>query len=113
MEQMEVIRDQQESLAKLHFELGARQEIFTPLSEDGLRASNENMDLIMSRLEKLSIAIGRLNPAAAGTAEEEANSKTAGSEGIEPQQQQQQDHPIAAAAKVNGHLPDDSLGLDR
>ena len=111
MEQMEVIRDQQESLAKLHFELGARQEIFTPLSEDGLRASNENMDLIMSRLEKLSIAIGRLNPAAAGTAEEEASPKTAGSEGIE--QQQQQDRPPAAAAKVNGHLPDDNLGLDR
>ena len=109
-----MIRDQQESLAKLHFELGARQEIFTPLSEDGLRASNENMDLIMSRLEKLSIAIGRLNPAAAGTAdEEEASSKTAGSEGIEPQQQLQQDRPPAAAAKVNGHLPDDSLGLDR
>ncbi len=43
------------------------QEIFTPLSEDGLRASNENMDLLMSRLEKLSISIGRLNPAAAGT----------------------------------------------
>ncbi len=107
-----MIRDQQESLAKLHFELGARQEIFTPLSEDGLRASNENMDLIMSRLEKLSIAIGRLNPAAAGTAEEEeASSKSAGSEGIE--QQQQQDRPPAAAAKVNGHLPDNNLGLDR
>ncbi len=62
MEQMESIRDQQESLAKLHFELATRQEVFTPLSEDGLRASNENMDLLMSRLEKLSLAIGKLNP---------------------------------------------------
>ena len=40
------------------------------MSEDGLRASNENMDLLMSRLEKLSISIGRLNPAAAATPDE-------------------------------------------
>ncbi len=71
MEQMEGIRDQQENLAKLHFELGARQEVFTPLSEEALRASSENMELLMGRLETLSEAIGRLNPSAATPAEEE------------------------------------------
>ena len=36
MEQMSAIRDQQESLAKLHFELGARQDPSAPLSEEGM-----------------------------------------------------------------------------
>ena len=35
MEQMSSIRDQQESLAKLHFEIGARQDPSAPLSEEG------------------------------------------------------------------------------
>lgn len=63
MEQMSSIRDQQESLAKLHFDLGAKQDPSTPLSEEGLRAANENMDKLMGRLERLSVAIGQLNPA--------------------------------------------------
>lgn len=63
MEQMSSIRDQQESLAKLHFEIGARQDPSAPLSEEGLRAANENMDKLMGRLETLSVAIGQLNPA--------------------------------------------------
>lgn len=62
MEQMSSIRDQQESLAKLHFEIGARQD-HAPLSEEGLRAANENMEKLMGRLEKLSTSIGQLNPA--------------------------------------------------
>ena len=36
MEQMSAIRDQQESLAKLHFDLGARQDPSAPLSEEGM-----------------------------------------------------------------------------
>ena len=36
MEQMSSIRDQQESLAKLHFEIGARQDPSAPLSEEGI-----------------------------------------------------------------------------
>ena len=35
MEQMSSIREQQESLAKLHFEIGARQDPSAPLSEEG------------------------------------------------------------------------------
>ena len=69
MEQMERIRDQQESLARLHFELGARQDISTPLSEDGLRASNENTEKLMERLERLSDSIGQLNPSAVSDSE--------------------------------------------
>ena len=51
MEQMERIRDQQENLAKLHFELGAKQDVSTPLTQDGLRSANDNMDKLMERLE--------------------------------------------------------------
>jgi hypothetical protein len=36
MEQMEGIRDQQESLAKLHFDLGGKQDPFAPLSDEGI-----------------------------------------------------------------------------
>ena len=63
MEQMSSIRDQQESLAKLHFDIGAKQDALAPLSEEGLRTANDNMDKLMGRLEKLSVAIGQLNPA--------------------------------------------------
>lgn len=64
MEQMSAIRDQQESLAKLHFDIGARQDPSAPLSEEGLHNASENMDKLMGRLEKLSVAIGQLNPSA-------------------------------------------------
>ena len=98
MEQMEGIRDQQESLARLHFELSEKQDIPTAMSEDGetifglskinmhylclfisiliiyrnmkfvikiflaLRIANENMDRLMTRLQLLSLSIGKLNP---------------------------------------------------
>ena len=60
---MSSIRDQQESLAKLHFDIGARQDPSAPLSEEGLRAANDNLDRLMARLEKLSDDIGQLHPA--------------------------------------------------
>ena len=63
MEQMEGIRDQQESLAKLHFDLGAKQDLSAPLSEEGIRGANDNMDRLMTHLERLSVAIGKLDPA--------------------------------------------------
>ena len=44
MEQMSSIRDQQESLAKLHFEIGARQDPSAPLSEEGNDLSNYRVD---------------------------------------------------------------------
>ncbi|XP_054271336.1 coiled-coil domain-containing protein 28B-like isoform X2 [Macrosteles quadrilineatus] len=61
MEQMTGIREQQERLARLHFELGAQQELFTPLSEEGLRQGSENMSALMTSLEQLSESIERLH----------------------------------------------------
>ena len=69
MPQMEDIRDQQEALAKLHFELsasgiggvddGKRQP--APLSKERLTTANDNMNRLMTHLEKLSFAIENLN----------------------------------------------------
>uniref|UniRef100_A0A1B6HUA5 Coiled-coil domain-containing protein 28B n=1 Tax=Homalodisca liturata TaxID=320908 RepID=A0A1B6HUA5_9HEMI len=61
MEQMTGIREQQERLARLHFELGAQQELFTPLSEEGLRQGADNMSALMASLEQLSESIERLH----------------------------------------------------
>uniref|UniRef100_A0A023F9B4 Putative cathepsin f n=1 Tax=Triatoma infestans TaxID=30076 RepID=A0A023F9B4_TRIIF len=61
MEQMTGIREQQERLAKLHFELGATQELYTPLTEEGLREGKQNMAALMSSLEKLSESIEKLH----------------------------------------------------
>ncbi|XP_063215927.1 uncharacterized protein LOC134527305 isoform X2 [Bacillus rossius redtenbacheri] len=61
MEQMTGIREQQERLARLHFDLGAQQELFAPLSDEGLRADQENMQRLMESLEQLSVSIERLH----------------------------------------------------
>uniref|UniRef100_A0A1B6DXL7 Coiled-coil domain-containing protein 28B n=1 Tax=Clastoptera arizonana TaxID=38151 RepID=A0A1B6DXL7_9HEMI len=61
MEQMTGIREQQEHLARLHFEIGAQQESYSPLSEEGLRKGAENMNALMSSLEHLSESIERLH----------------------------------------------------
>jgi hypothetical protein len=61
MEQMEAIREQQERLARLHFDLGAQQELFAPLSDEGLRAGQENLHRLMGTLEQLSLSIERLH----------------------------------------------------
>jgi len=61
MEQMTGIREQQERLARLHFDLGAQQELYAPLSDEGLRAGQENMHRLMESLEQLSVSIERLH----------------------------------------------------
>ncbi|KAL1131731.1 hypothetical protein AAG570_011344 [Ranatra chinensis] len=61
MEQMTGIREQQERLARLHFELGATQELYAPLSDDGLRQGKQNMAALMSSLEQLSESIEKLH----------------------------------------------------
>jgi len=61
MEQMTGIREQQERLARLHFDLGAQGELYPPLSDEGLRAGQENMRSLMGSLEQLSISIERLH----------------------------------------------------
>ena len=61
MEEMTGIREQQERLAKLHFELGAAQELYAPLSDEGLREGKQNMAALMSSLEQLSESIEKLH----------------------------------------------------
>ncbi|KAL0275914.1 UNVERIFIED_CONTAM: hypothetical protein PYX00_003634 [Menopon gallinae] len=60
MGEMQGIREQQERLARLHFDLGAQQELFAPLSEEGLRANQENMQKLMGSLQQLSLSIEKL-----------------------------------------------------
>ncbi|XP_028046337.2 uncharacterized protein LOC105831270 isoform X4 [Monomorium pharaonis] len=52
MEQMTEIREQQERLARLHFELGQRQEVGG--EQSGLRQSSANMRHLLHRLQQLS-----------------------------------------------------------
>ena len=54
-EQMEAIRDQQEKLARLHFDLGVQQDVVTPHNTD-------NMNELVSALEHLSQTIEQLHP---------------------------------------------------
>ena len=71
MSHMEDIRDQQQALGKLHFELsgtgigvvpdGRKQP--APLSKERLSIANDNMNRLMTHLEKLSLAIESLSPA--------------------------------------------------
>ncbi|XP_033326395.1 uncharacterized protein LOC117220496 isoform X2 [Megalopta genalis] len=59
MEQMTEIREQQERLAKLHFELGQRQDISG--EQAGSRHSGANMRHLLHRLQQLSICIEKLH----------------------------------------------------
>ena len=61
MEQMEQIREQQERLAKLHFEMGAQQELFPPLSEEGLSRASASLQQLMQQLQQLSSSIEKLH----------------------------------------------------
>jgi len=61
LEQMESVRDQQEAIARRHFELGAEQDLHPPLSDEGLAMASENMSQLMGSLEGLSQAIGQLS----------------------------------------------------
>jgi len=61
LDQMESVRDQQEALARKHFELGAQQDLHPLLSDDGLQVASQNMSQLISSLEKLSVAIGQLS----------------------------------------------------
>ncbi|XP_053981667.1 coiled-coil domain-containing protein 28A isoform X2 [Hylaeus anthracinus] len=59
MEQMTEIREQQERLARLHFELGQKQEIGGDQSD--LRHSSTNMRNLLQRLQQLSVCIEKLH----------------------------------------------------
>lgn len=55
MEQMTDIREQQEKLAKLHFDLGAAND--PSLSDDAIKQSQNTMSQLIQRLEQLSVSI--------------------------------------------------------
>ncbi|XP_015607308.1 coiled-coil domain-containing protein 28A isoform X2 [Cephus cinctus] len=63
MEQMTEIREQQERLARLHFELGQKQEagINVGNEQSGLRQSSANMRHLLHRLQQLSVCIEKLH----------------------------------------------------
>lgn len=58
MDQMTDIREQQERLAKLHFELGAGGD---PMNSNSNLNAQENMTQLVAKLENLSVSIERLN----------------------------------------------------
>ncbi|XP_015918452.1 coiled-coil domain-containing protein 28A [Parasteatoda tepidariorum] len=57
-EKMEQVREQQERLARVHFELNAQQEI--PQSEDARRLGRENLRKLIDNLQQLSRSIEQL-----------------------------------------------------
>lgn len=67
MDQMTKIREQQESLAKLHFELAAAEEdSLEHGNEFNTNRAQENMLQLMQRLEQLSISIEQLQTSHTG-----------------------------------------------
>ncbi|XP_013399475.1 coiled-coil domain-containing protein 28B [Lingula anatina] len=59
-EKMDQVREQQEKLAKLHFELDAQQDRHKLGSEQGRQLVSQNMEKLMTNLEDLSLSIHNL-----------------------------------------------------
>ncbi|XP_076358717.1 uncharacterized protein LOC143251188 isoform X1 [Tachypleus tridentatus] len=59
-EKMENVREQQERLARLHFDLNAQQEMQGPKSDEGRRMAKENLDKLTNNLQRLSQSIEEL-----------------------------------------------------
>lgn len=59
MDQMTSIREQQEKLAKLHFDLGAAND--PSLNDDSLKQTQNVMSRLIERLEQLSVSIEGLH----------------------------------------------------
>lgn len=59
MEQMTNIREQQEKLAKLHFDLGSA--TVPSLSDENIQHSQNTMSQLIQRLEQLSVSIEGLH----------------------------------------------------
>lgn len=59
-EKMEHVREQQERLARLHFELNAQQELCGPESEEGRQLAKDNLTKLIENLQHLSLSIEQL-----------------------------------------------------
>lgn len=110
LRQMEAIREQQERLARLHFDVGAEQDLYPPLSEEGLRTSQKNMTTLMEKLAQLSESIERLHTNAA-TDRKVPDRKCHGQPQQTPGHHGHHHHhhnhqsPNTAAASSQSHLP--------
>lgn len=59
-EKMENVREQQERLARLHFDLNAQQELCGSQSDEGRRLAKENLTKLIENLQHLSLSIEQL-----------------------------------------------------
>lgn len=61
-EKMDQVREQQERLARLHFDLDVHQDIYRLGTEEARTAANENLSKLIDQLHNLSISIQSLQP---------------------------------------------------
>ncbi|GIY85906.1 coiled-coil domain-containing protein 28B [Caerostris darwini] len=59
-EKMENVREQQEKLARLHFDLNAQQELCGQHTDEGIKISKGNLSKLMENLQQLSQSIEQL-----------------------------------------------------
>ncbi|XP_035211163.1 coiled-coil domain-containing protein 28B-like [Stegodyphus dumicola] len=71
-EKMENVREQQERLARLHFDLNAQQEIYGQHTDEGLKMAKGNLSKLMENLQKLSLSIEQLQSGSLGTDDEKS-----------------------------------------
>ncbi|KAL8584349.1 hypothetical protein ACOMHN_031969 [Nucella lapillus] len=72
-EKMDEVREQQERLARLHFELDVLQDIHRLGTEEARTTANENLSKLVDQLHNLSMSIQTLQPGS--TEKEEKKSK--------------------------------------
>ncbi|XP_076445012.1 coiled-coil domain-containing protein 28B-like [Babylonia areolata] len=72
-EKMDQVREQQERLARLHFELDIQQDLHRLGTEEARTTANENLSKLVDQLHNLSMSIQTLQPGA--TEKEEKKSK--------------------------------------
>lgn len=66
-ERMDNVREQQERLARLHFDLGSQQETYGIASEEGRAIAKDHLTKLMTQLQELSLAIEQLQSSTSGT----------------------------------------------
>ncbi|CAL1270870.1 unnamed protein product [Larinioides sclopetarius] len=65
-EKMENVREQQEKLARLHFDLNAQQELCGQHSDEGIKMAKGNLSKLMENLQQLSKSIEQLQSGTQG-----------------------------------------------
>ncbi|XP_071520782.1 uncharacterized protein [Panulirus ornatus] len=110
LRQMEAIREQQERLARLHFDVGAEQDLYPPLSEEGLRTSHDNMRTLMEKLAQLSESIERLHTNTSGERKISSNErKIASSQSTNQRVNENVSHSKFQSGNWNQHTPENHM----